>query len=143
MKHLNQNFNFTLVTNLFYHIQYLISHSIFLSPANCSDATLPTNGFIEVYHNTTEGAEIHFRCNPEFVPAGRMRAVCALNGRWNPDPACLRCTCEYPWEYKFYCIIMTLLHQLTIDNQFIISIRKGCLHKYILSKQTIIGYSKG
>ena len=91
-----QKFFLTLVTeNVFYYpIQYLISHSTFLSPVNCSNPTLSTNGFIEAYHNTTEGAEIYFRCNTEFVPAQRMRAVCASNGRWNPDPAGLRCACE-------------------------------------------------
>ena len=44
------------------------------------------NGFIEAYKNTTEGAEIFYRCNPEFVPAQKMRTVCTSDGRWNPDP---------------------------------------------------------
>ena len=54
------------------------------------------NGSIDPYQNTTEGAEISFMCNPEFVPAGRMTAVCGADGRWSPDPANHRCTCEYP-----------------------------------------------
>ena len=62
------------------------------SPANCSDPTVPKNGSVEVRQNTTEGAQIHFRCNPGFVPAGRTRAVCARNGRWNPDPGDITCT---------------------------------------------------
>ena len=33
-------------------------------------------------------------CNPGFVPAGRMRAVCAADGSWTSDPAALVCTCE-------------------------------------------------
>ena len=33
-----------------------------------------------------------FGCNTGFVPAGNMTAVCASDGRWNPDPAELRCT---------------------------------------------------
>ena len=52
------------------------------------------DGSIDPYQNTTEGAEIFFRCNPGVVPAGRMRAVCGPDGRWNPDPATLVCTCE-------------------------------------------------
>ena len=32
-----------------------------------------------------------FGCNPGFVPAGNMRAVCASDGRWSPDPAELKC----------------------------------------------------
>jgi len=61
---------------------------------NCSDPTIPGNGSIRTYQNTTEGAEIVFGCNPgfvPFVPAGNMTAVCASNGRWNPDPAELSC----------------------------------------------------
>ena len=65
-----------------------------LPPVNCSDPTPPTYGFIDPYQNTTEGAEIFFRCNLGFVPAGTMRAVCGADGRWNPDPATLGCTCE-------------------------------------------------
>ena len=40
-----------------------------------------------------------------------------------------------------YCIIMSLLHQLTFDKQLIISLRKGPPYKYIF-KQTNTGYSK-
>ena len=35
-----------------------------------------------------------------------------------------------------YCIIMSLLHQLTFDKQFIISLRKGSPYEYILNRQT-------
>ena len=54
------------------------------------------DGSIDPYQNTTEGADIFFGCNPGFVPAGRMTAVCEADGRWNPDPADHRCTCKYP-----------------------------------------------
>ena len=53
------------------------------------------DGSIDSYQNTTEGAEIFFRCNPGFVPAERMTATCASIGMWTPDPADLACTCEY------------------------------------------------
>ena len=68
----------------------------FPSPVNCSDPTPPMDGSIDPYQNTTEGAEILSTCNPGFIPAGRMRAVCGVDGRWNPDPATLVCTCECP-----------------------------------------------
>ena len=55
---------------------------------------MPGNGSIEPYQNTTEGAEIFFRCNPGFVPVGRMTAVCGADGRWNPNPATFACTGE-------------------------------------------------
>ena len=35
---------------------------------------------------------IVFGCNPGFVPAGNMTAVCASDGSWIPHPAELRCT---------------------------------------------------
>ena len=73
----------------------LCSMLLSLPPVNCSDPTLPMDGSIDPYQNTTEGAEIFFRCNPGFVPSGNMTAVCGADGRWNPDPATLVCTCEY------------------------------------------------
>ena len=54
------------------------------------------DGSIEPYQNTTEGADISFRCNLMFVPSTRMTATCASNGMWTPDPASLTCTCENP-----------------------------------------------
>ena len=66
----------------------------YLAPANCSDPTVPRNGSVDPYQNTTEGAEIVFMCDSGLVPAGRMRAVCGADGGWNPDPAGLVCTCE-------------------------------------------------
>ena len=65
-----------------------------LFPVSCGQPVIPGNGSIDTYQNTLEGAEIFFKCNPGFVPAGRMRAVCATDGRWNPDPAALVCTSE-------------------------------------------------
>ena len=59
---------------------------------SCGSPVAPENGSIESYQNTTEGAEILFRCNPGFVPTGRMRAVCGADERWNPDPGDLVCT---------------------------------------------------
>ena len=61
---------------------------------NCSDPNVPGNGSIQAYLNTTEGAEIFFGCRPGFVPAESMRAVCASDGQWNPDPATHVCTGE-------------------------------------------------
>ena len=62
-------------------------------PVGCGQPLTPGNGSIQAYQNTTAGAEIFFRCNPGFVPAGRMTAVCTA-GRWTPDPATLVCTGE-------------------------------------------------
>ena len=67
----------------------------FLHAVNCSDPATPGNGFIETYQNTTEGAEISFRCNSQFVPNATMMAVCAADGMWNPDPATHVCTCKW------------------------------------------------
>ena len=61
------------------------------SVTGCGSPIAPDNGSIEAHQNTTGGAEIFFRCSPGFIPTGRMRAVCGAGGRWNPDPAGLRC----------------------------------------------------
>ena len=61
---------------------------------NCSDPNFPRNVSIRTYQNTTEGAVIVFGCNPGFVPAGNVTAVCASNGSWTPDPAEVMCTCK-------------------------------------------------
>ena len=61
---------------------------------NYGQPVTPGNGSIDPYQNTTVGAEIFFRCNPGFVPAGRMDAVCGADGRWSPNPATFVCTCE-------------------------------------------------
>ena len=37
---------------------------------------------------------IVFGCNPGFVPAGNVTAVCASNGSWTPDLAEVMCTCK-------------------------------------------------
>ena len=71
----------------------------YLPPANCSDPTVPRNGSIDPYQNTTEGAEIMFRCDQGLVPAENMTAVCALNGNWIPDPN-ITCTCEFTYSIE-------------------------------------------
>ena len=68
-------------------------------PANCGDPILPTSGSIGTYQNATEGAEIVFGCNPGFVPAGNVTAVCASNGSWTPDPATHLCTCKSTYSH--------------------------------------------
>ena len=70
--------------------------------SNCSDPTVPINGFI----NKTEGAVIFFGCDPGFVPDGLTRAVCEADGRWNPDPATLVCTCEPTHSIEKECLIL-------------------------------------
>ena len=69
----------------------------FHATVNCSGPTVPGNGSFEPYQNTTESAMIFFRCDPGFVPAGRMVVVCGTDGRWSPDPATLVCMCELIW----------------------------------------------
>ena len=90
----------------------LFMYSPFLPPANCSDPTLPMDGSIDPYHNTTEGAEIFFRCDLGFVPAGRMRAVCGADGRWNPDPATLNCTCKSTCIHILTLVCLTLVARI-------------------------------
>ena len=69
---------------------------------NCGIPPTPENGIIENIQSisTVGGAQIFFRCNPGFVPAGRMNATCvspdgiSVVGTWTPDPADLVCNGE-------------------------------------------------
>ena len=76
-------------------IAYVHLPAYTLPPVNCSDPTAPTDGSIDPYQNTTEGAVIFFMCNSMFVPSTRMTATCTSNGMWSPDLDSLTCTCEY------------------------------------------------
>ena len=79
-------------------ILMLLLHPLFLYDitrfhlVNCGTPISPGHGFFEAYENTTEGAEIFFRCNLGLVPGGKMRAVCGADGRWIPNPLHFRCT---------------------------------------------------
>ena len=91
------------------------------------------DGSIEPYQNTTEGAEIFFRCNPGFVPAGRMRAVCRADGKWSPDPATLVCTCEYHinlHHIQSVAVCGTLFcHQVTVSLSVTVKYLMYLVHK--------------
>ena len=56
----------------------------------------PDNGMI----GSIDATEVVFRCNPGFVPAGRMSATCvspdgiSAVGNWTSDPADLVCNGE-------------------------------------------------
>ena len=54
----------------------------------------PENGIIENMQSisTVGGSQIFFRCNPGYVPAGRMNATCVSSTiSWTPNPANLMC----------------------------------------------------
>ena len=68
----------------------------------------PENGIIENFQSisTVGGGHIFFRCNPGYVPAGRMSATCvspdgvSAVGTWTPDPADLVCNGEIQNRHK-------------------------------------------
>ena len=74
----------------------------FISPVNCEMPTVPENGSIENFQSISRvgGAQIVFRYNEHFIPAGRMSATCvsrdgiSVDGTWIPDPADLVCNGE-------------------------------------------------
>ena len=78
------------------------SYRTFLPPVSCGVPHAPENGIIENIQSisTVGGAQILFRCNPRYVPAGRMSATCrspdgiSVDGTWTPDPANLVCNGE-------------------------------------------------
>ena len=72
----------------------LVAFSVTLSSQLWGSQLLLVMAPLRHIKNTLEGAEIFFKCNTGFVPAGRMMTVCRADGRWNPDPATLVCTSE-------------------------------------------------
>ena len=74
----------------------------FLPPVNCGMPHAPENGLVQNIQSisTVGGAQIFFRCNPRYVPSGRMSATCmspdgiSVVGTWTPDPADLVCNGE-------------------------------------------------
>ena len=69
-----------------------------------------------------EGAEIFFGCNPGFVPAGRMRAVCGADQRWNPDPGDHVCTCEFSHNVCIYVQVAATMYIILCKSTYICSI---------------------
>ena len=74
-------------------------HFVSSPPVSCGMPPAPENGIIENIQSisTVGGAQIFFRCNPRYVPAGRISATCvspdgiSAVGTWTPDPADLVC----------------------------------------------------
>ena len=79
---------------------WLKNVNISFPPANCSDPIVPINGFIVPYQNTTEGAKIVFGCDSGYFPTENVTAVCGADGRWNPNPSTLVCTCKSTYSMK-------------------------------------------
>ena len=84
-------------------IHYLILCGYYShSPVDCGIPRSPENGIIENIQSITTvgGAQIVFRCNPRYIPAGRMSATCvsldgvSVVGTWTPNPADLVCNGE-------------------------------------------------
>ena len=86
----------------------VVPYHTFLPPVNCGIPHAPENGTIENIQGirTVGGSQILFRCNPRYVPAGRMNATCvspdgiSAVGTWTPDPADLVCNGEIVYEKK-------------------------------------------
>ena len=121
---------------------FFVTTSSLLSQANCSDPTVPGNGSIGTYQNTTEGAEIAFGCNPGFVPAGIMTAVCTLNGSWTPDPAIFVCTCECN-TYVTYILLVDILHMMINVSQWYHSWHNHAYYQVMrqVTHMTIVGWT--
>ena len=85
-------------TNTMYQYLYLLS----FFPVNCGVPRAPRNGTIENFQSisTVGGAQIVFRCDERFIPAGRMSATCvsadgiSVDGTWTPNPADFVCNGE-------------------------------------------------
>ena len=59
--------------------------------ADCGPPPPVTNGSINSYTSTVEGAVITYQCNEGLCPSGLLTAVCQPDGRWRPNPADTTC----------------------------------------------------
>jgi len=59
----------------------------------CGTPNPPLRGFIDrILTAASNGTDVVFyQCNPGLLPEGELRAVCASNGSWYPDPMDLIC----------------------------------------------------
>ena len=89
---------------------------ILLTPVNCSAPAVPGNGSIMAYQNTTEGAEVLFKCNQGFMPEENMTAVCAVNGSWTPDPGSLVCKCKSSYSMETIPIVLLNIMYLALGK---------------------------
>ncbi len=71
-----------------------LSFCLFLIPhiAGCGLPPSPTNGYVDDFESSEEGAELVYECNPGLLPTGRSISTC-IAGDWAPDPAALLCSC--------------------------------------------------
>ncbi len=60
--------------------------------AGCGLPPNPTNGYVDDFESSEEGAELVYECNPGLLPTGRNTSTC-IAGVWAPDPAALLCSC--------------------------------------------------
>ena len=59
----------------------------------CGTPNPPLRGFIDrILTAASNGTDaVFYQCNPGLLPEGELRAVCASNGSWYPDPMDLIC----------------------------------------------------
>ena len=51
----------------------------------CGAPSFTSGVIVEPFGSTTVGSEIHYQCQPEFIPEQRSMLLCGEDGRWNPN----------------------------------------------------------
>ncbi len=96
-----------------------LSFCLFLTPhiAGCGLPPSPTNGYVDDFESSEEGAELVYECNPGLLPTGRNISTC-IAGDWVPDPAALLCSCPGQFTRQLasipmhICIMILLLGEM-------------------------------
>ena len=66
---------------MLYHLCYSLASAIV-----CGAPSFSSGVAVEPFCSTIMGSEIHYQCQPGFLPEGRRTLLCGGNGMWNPDP---------------------------------------------------------
>jgi len=76
------------IVNFFVSTLFPFMHAVI-----CGTPNPPLRGFIDrILTAASNGTDVVFyQCNPGLLPEGELRAVCASNGSWYPDPMDLIC----------------------------------------------------
>ena len=67
--------------NWCYHHCYSLASAIV-----CGAPSFSCGVTMEPFSSTIVGSEIHYQCQPGFLPEGRRTLLCGGDGMWNPDP---------------------------------------------------------
>ena len=79
---------------------------------DCGPPPVFPNGIVS-YENTTEGSEVHYRCDDGFTLEGEMTVVCRVDGRWSSTPVCRPSAGSIIKYLRYY---VGIINKMTIES---------------------------